>query len=246
MSVQRAGVMRRLLWPGLFAALAFAILISLGTWQMQRLAWKEDLLARIERRIHAEPVALASPAEWSKLAAGDYEYMRVRASGTFDNAREVLIFRPAGGAEKQPGYHVITPLRLNGNNGTVFVNRGFVPETLKMPASRTQGQVAEETAVTGLLRAPEQRGAFTPADQPQKNLWYTRDPAALARHFGIADAAPFSIDADATGVPGGWPKGGATVVSIRNDHLAYAMTWYGLAVTLLAVFGLFAWRRLKA
>ncbi len=241
-----AGAMRSLLWPGLFAAAAFAILISLGTWQMQRLAWKEDLLARIERRIHADPVDLPPPVEWPGLAQDDFEYMRVRVSGVFDHAREVLIFRPAGGVEKQPGYHVVTPLRIGGGDATIFVNRGFVPEALKAAASRAPGQVAGEKTITGLLRAPEQRSTFTPADQPQQNLWYTRDPAALAKHFGLAKAAPFSLDADATPVPGGWPKGGATVVSVRNDHLAYAMTWYGLAATLLAVFGLFAWRRVKA
>jgi surfeit locus 1 family protein len=238
--------LRTILWPGISATIALAILASLGTWQLQRLAWKEDLIGRIKSRAHSEPAPLPPREEWAKMASGDYEYFPVRVAGVFEHAREALVFRPAGGAEKQPGYHVMTPLELKGSGGTIFINRGFVPEALKAPSARPLGQVAGEVIVKGLLRAPEPRSMFTPGDQPTQGLWYTRDPAAMAKHFGIEHAAPFSIDADATPQPGGWPKGGATVVSIRNDHLAYAVTWYGIAATLVGVFGVFAWRRLSA
>lgn len=238
--------MARLAWPGGFALAAFAILVGLGTWQMQRLRWKEDILARIDQRIHADPVDLPSPAQWSALAASDYEYMRVRVSGVYDHTREALIFRPAGGAAKQPGYHVMTPLVVAEGAGVVLVNRGFVPESRKSAAARPGGQTSGVVTITGLLRAPEARSMFTPADQPAQNLWFTRDPVALARHLRLAGAAPFSIDAEVTPNAEDGPQGGATVVSIRNDHLAYALTWYGLALTLLGVFAAFAWRRLKA
>jgi surfeit locus 1 family protein len=235
---------RGLIWPGFFTLLMLAFLVSLGIWQMQRLNWKNDILARLDARIHAAPIPLPPSAEWQNLAAQDYEYTRVSVTGTFEHKSEALVFRPTGGVGNKPGYHVLTPLRISGG-GYVLINRGFVPEDLKAPAARAAGQVEGEVKITGLLRAPETRSSFTPADDAGKGLWFTRDPIAIARHYGLADAAPFSIDADASDIPGGWPRGGATVVSIRNDHLAYAMTWFGLAATLAAVFGLFAWRRVK-
>jgi surfeit locus 1 family protein len=236
---------RALLWPGVFALIAFGILMGLGTWQLQRLQWKNDIVARIEARVHAEPVQPPAVSEWARLSSSDYEYTRVRLRGRFDHAREVLIFRPSGGAGNQPGFHVLTPLVLSRTAGTILVNRGFVPDALKAPSSRSAGQIDGDVEITGLLRAPEARSTFTPPDEPARGLWFTRDPTAIGKHLAIKGAAPFSIDADARPNPGGWPRGGETVVKIRNDHLAYAMTWYGLAVTLLAVFGVFAWRRTR-
>ena len=135
-----------------------------------------------------------------------------------------------------------TPLRL-ADGGIVIVNRGFVPAELKEPAKRAAGQIAGEVTLSGLMRRPETRNSFTPADEPDKNLWFTRDPAALAAHWGLRDVAPFSIDADATPNPGGWPKGGATVMKIPNNHLSYALTWFALAATLAAVTAVFIARR---
>jgi surfeit locus 1 family protein len=226
------------------ALIAFAILIALGTWQMRRLAWKEDLLQKIETRMHAAPAPLPPEAEWGKLDPDAYEYRRVTTTGVFEHDREALIFRASGPNEglSQPGYVVMTPLRL-ASGAHVLVARGFVPESRKAPASRLEGQIAGETTVTGVLRAPEPRNAFTPADDPAKGLWYTRDPALIAGHFALARAAPFSIDADPTPVPGGWPKAGVTPVNIPNSHLSYALTWYGLAATLAAFCGVLLWRR---
>lgn len=228
----------------LIASLAvFAVLVSLGVWQMQRLAWKNDLVARIEQRIHAQPIALPRPDGWAQLAAQDYEYTPVRVAGAFRHDLEMMIFRPAGGPQKQPGYHVVTPLRVAGTQTHILINRGYVSEEVRDPARRQAGQPSGEVVVVGLLRAPEGRSGFTPADDPAKGLWYTRDPAAMARHAGLSDPAPFSIDANAAPNPGGWPKGGVTVINIPNDHLGYAMTWFGLAATLVAMVGLVLWRR---
>jgi surfeit locus 1 family protein len=225
------------------ALIAFAILIALGTWQMRRLAWKEDLLQKIDTRMHAAPVALPPEAQWPTLDPDAYEYRHVTATGVFEHDKEALIFRASGPNEgiSQPGYVVMTPLRLP-DGAHVLVARGFVPEEKKDPATRPDGQVAGEVTVTGLLRAPEPRNMFTPADDPAKGLWFTRDPALIARHFGLARPAPFTIDADPTPVPGGWPKAGVTPVNIPNSHLSYALTWYGLAATLAAFCGYLLWR----
>lgn len=239
---------RRLVKLGVATAIALAILVGLGSWQLARLSWKEALVARVTERMAADPVPAPPRAEWNNLDLEALAYRRVRVEGAFDHAREARVYvnlPDAHGRFKGPGYFIVTPLALKQGGGTVLVNRGFVPEPAVDPATRPQGQVAGEVAVTGLLRGPEDRNSFTPADDPAKRLFFARDPAAIAVGLGIADAAPFTIDADATPNPGGLPQGGETRVSFPNRHMEYALTWYGLAATLAAVFGMFAWRTLR-
>ena len=221
----------------LACTLAGVLLMSgLGVWQLQRLQWKEEVLAQIAARRDAPATEIPAREKWAALKPDDYEYRHVVLHGVFDHAKETTLFRAsATGAEGGgAGYEVLTPLRLAGG-GEVIVNRGFVPAELRDVSRRAAGQVAGEVTITGLMRGPESRNAFTPADQPDKNLWFTRDPQALAAHWGLADAAPFSVDADAMLNPGGWPKGGATVMTIPNNHLSYALTWFALAATLAGV-----------
>lgn len=228
-----------LLVPAFFTLIVGAILIGLGAWQLQRMSWKNGIVARIEARTQAQVQPLPPPATWSGLRADDYEYRRVTLEGTFDYAREALVFR---GTAAGPGYLVLTPMRLV-TGGTVIVNRGFVPLNKADPASRSASQVPGPSRVTGLMRSPETRNPFTPADDPISGRYFTRDPALIARHFSLPDAAPFSVDADATPVPGGLPRGGTTEVAIPNNHLSYALTWFGLAAGLFGVFAVFTWRR---
>jgi surfeit locus 1 family protein len=238
----RPGHARRAVQAGA-ALLAFVVLIGLGTWQLHRLAWKEGLLAAIAARSTGSPAPVPPESAWGGLNPDDYEYRRVRLSGTFDHAKEALVFRPHGqgpAAGEGPGYLVLTPLRLE-SGASVIVDRGYVPAARRDPSTRAAGQVEGEVVVTGLMRGPESGNLFTPADDPARGQWYTRDPEAIARHFDIARAAPFTVDADDAGAPGGWPKGGQALLAIPNDHLSYALTWYGLAATLAAVFGVQAW-----
>ena len=226
------------------ALIGMGLLSGLGVWQLQRLAWKETVLAQISARRYALPQALPPQKDWAKVNPDDYDYRHVIMRGVFDHARESFLFRASatGAAGEGPGYEVLTPLALD-DGGTVIVNRGFAPAELKEPARRAAGQVAGEVTISGLMRRPEARNAFTPADEPDKNLWFTRDPAALAAHWGLQGVAPFSVDADTTPNPGGWPKGGATVMKIPNNHLAYALTWFALAATLAAVTAVFIAKR---
>jgi surfeit locus 1 family protein len=237
--------LRRLFWPGLLVLLAFAILVGLGTWQLQRLAWKQAILARIADRIAAAPVDLPPEADWPRLVPEDYEYRRVRLTGVFEHDKEALVFRPAGlGAASGagPGYLVLTPLRLD-SGARVIVDRGFVPLDRKQPESRAAGEIGGVVTITGLMRSPESRNLFTPADDPARGQWYTRDPSRIAAYFKLDRTAPFTVDADAGAAPGGWPVGGQTVIDIPNNHLSYALTWYGLAAALLVVFALRAFGR---
>ena len=229
----------------LAALTVFAILVSLGLWQVERLQWKEALIARIEARIHGEPGPLPAGSTWASLKPLDYDYARVRVTGRLDPALEALIFRGSGKVgqgSSQPGYWIMAPLLL-ADGTSLLVNRGFVPLANKEPASRPDPQRGQEVTITGLLRAPEDRNLFTPTDNAAKAEWYTRDPLAIGAALGLPNPAPFSLDEDAHAAAPGLPAGGATVFDIPNNHLSYAGTWFGLAGTLAGVFGYFMWRR---
>lgn len=234
-----------LLWPTLGCLVAVLVLSGLGTWQLRRLAWKTVLLDTIEQRTTRAPVPLPPPAEWSRLDPADYAYRHVTLTGSFSHDREARVFRPLAeprGRYSGLGDLILTPFRL-ASGGTVIVNRGFVPEDRLEPATRLAGQVAGEVTITGLMREPESRNPFTPADQPQDRLWFTRDPASIAAALELGAVAPFTIDQDAAALPGGLPQGGETVLAVPNNHLSYALTWFGLAVAVVAVYGAALWRR---
>ncbi|MCC6948038.1 MAG: SURF1 family protein [Bradyrhizobiaceae bacterium] len=238
---------RGLVLPAIFAALGLAVLVGLGVWQLERLAWKNDLIARIEARTKAPAAAIPAENEWSGVNAGRDEYRRVRASGVFRHDREVQVYTVVSeepGRHAGPGYWVLTPLELP-SGAFVIVNRGFVPLDKREPASRPQGQVPGQVTVTGLLRMPEEATLFSPANDPARNAWYRRDPGEIARALGLARVAPFMIDADAAPNPRDLPEGGRTRVRFSNNHLQYAVTWFGLALALAGVFAVFAWQRLK-
>jgi surfeit locus 1 family protein len=231
-----------LVWPLALALPALAILLGLGTWQMQRKDWKEGLIAQIEARAHAPPVAFA---ELEKQPGG-LEYVRARVSGTFLHDREQFVWAPD--QRQGPGYHVYTPLRF-ADGRYILVNRGYVTEALKAPAARIEGQVAGEVEVVGLLREPIARGWFSP-DRGSNGVWYWRDRdgmvrAALGGEAGKAVRTMLDAEAEPAN-PGGWPQGGVTRLTLPNRHLEYALTWYGLAATLIAVLAVFLAGRWRA
>lgn len=225
-------------------ALAFGVVFflgfaGLGVWQLQRLAWKLDLIARVDARVHAPAAPAPGPAAWPSVSAQRDEYRHVQVRGTFDNRRETLVQAVTA---LGPGYWVMTPLTTDQGD-TVLIDRGFVPTALAAQADRREGLLQGPVTVTGLLRVSEPHGGFLRANQPAAGRWYSRDVAAIARARGIARAAPYFVDADATPNPGGWPRGGLTVVRFRNPHLVYAMTWFALAA-MVALWG--AWPAVEA
>ena len=216
------------------ASLAFVALIGLGTWQIQRKAWKEGLIAALHAELAAPPVALPPPAAWASLDRKALEYRRVAFTAQFENAKEALVF--AAPSTFRPdaeglGYWVFTPARL-ADGSRVMVNRGFIPDSHKGPASRQQGQTAGPIEIVGALRWPQDRHWFTPNDEPANNLWFTGDPQAIAAAKGL-DVAPFYVEQESPVPPGGLPKPGKLVVGLPDNHLQYALTWYGLALVLL-------------
>ncbi|HEX4193398.1 MAG TPA: SURF1 family protein [Stellaceae bacterium] len=227
---------RSLLWPTLWSALGLLLLLGLGTWQVQRLQWKEGLIAERNATLTAAPVPLPQTLDQARAL----EFHPVHAEGEFLNDHELYLNAQSFSGDQ--GFLVVTPFRLSDGR-IVFIDRGFVPTNRKDPATRTAGQIMGPTTVTGLLRLPEPPGTFTPANEPQKNSWFSIDLPAMAQAAGIGSALPFYVDADKTPVPGGWPQGGQTITDLPNDHLQYAITWYSLAVALIAIYIRFAIRR---
>jgi surfeit locus 1 family protein len=239
------GAARQRSWLGLFvlALLAFAVLIALGTWQIKRKAWKEALIVLLTERLAAPPQALPAAADWGRLEQTRDEYRRVRFAATFDNDREALVFAVPSAFRPDvalPGYWVFTPAR-RADGSVVVVNRGFVPDARRDLKSRPEGQISQPVEITGAMRWPDERRWFTPADEPAHNLWFTRDPDAIAAAKGFdrqtVALAPFYVEQEAPIPPGGLPQPGKLVVALPDNHLQYAVTWYGLAAVLAAVFG---------
>jgi surfeit locus 1 family protein len=215
---------------GFFALLGIVVFTSLGVWQIERRAWKLDLIERVEARVHATPMAAPGPQEWPAIDAKDDEYRHVIVSGHFLNDRETLV---TAVTDRGAGFWVLTPL-VTKDRSTILINRGFVPSDRRDPSSRAAGALDGETTVTGLLRITEPKGGFLRANDASADRWFSRDVDAIAAKRGLENPAPYFIDADATSNPGGFPIGGLTVVAFHNNHLVYALTWFALALMLAA------------
>jgi surfeit locus 1 family protein len=230
--------------PSLRAALftlpALIILVLLGNWQMHRLHWKRGLLQEIAAHMAAPPVNL--PA--TPFAAETWEYRHVTVTGVFDHAHEMYLFAP--GPQGGAGYQVITPL-IRPEGDVVLVNRGWVPTDHKDSATRAAAQLAGQVTVAGVIRLTGKSNMFSPANRPDLGIWYVRDIASMANYIGAQrkglKVPPVVVEADATPNPGGWPQGGNTITEIPNNHLDYALTWYGLALVLLVIYVVYHWRR---
>ncbi len=211
--------------------IAFAILIALGMWQLHRKAWKEALVADLGSRSHS--IAVALPATWS---ANRDEFRHVFATGKYLNEMEISVYglMEDGPRQTLQGAYLFTPFQLS-DGGVVMVNRGFVPKDVTNVA-----RVHGEARIEGILRAPEQHSWFVPENIPAKAQWFTRDSTMMAQSLGVKDAPSYYIEADAAsaGAATPWPKGGTTrTITLKNDHLQYALTWFGLALVLVGVAG---------
>jgi surfeit locus 1 family protein len=209
---------------------ALVVLIGLGMWQVQRLHEKQDLLETIAQRMSAPEAPLADVLGGPLASA---EWRRVRAHGRFLHDKEGYVHAVEPGLGL--GVHVLTPLVISGW-GTVLVDRGFVPLALRMPDTRAVGQTEGEVDITGIVRLSGEHNAFTPATDEARRTWYWRDVEGIARHFGLTLNAPVVIVAEHPANPGGLPRFAGYRVDIPNNHLQYAITWFGLALTLIGVY----------
>jgi surfeit locus 1 family protein len=227
----------------LLVLVALGILVALGTWQLERKGWKEALVAELDRKLAAVPAALPPRELWPQLDSATDEFRRVTFPAEFVPDQEALVYSSGSSLRPDvsgPGYWVFAPARL-ADGSLVVVNRGFVPEGRQDPNTRAQEKPSGVVQIVGAMRWPEARGMFTPPDQPAKSLWFARDPAAMAAAKGWGTITPFYIDQEAPPAPGGLPKVGPLKPSLPNNHLQYAVTWYGLALVTL-ISALFFWR----
>ncbi len=220
----------------------FVVFLALGTWQVERRAWKLALMERVTERVRAEPVAAPSPAQWPLVSAAQHEYLPVTVSGHWLPHKTVLV---QAATELGAGFWVVTPLQAADGSQTL-INRGFIPTSERqawLPGTDAAGDHAPTDnaapqTVTGLLRMTEPAGGFLRDNDPAQQRWYSRDVAAIAAAQGLDHAAPYFID---QGRPGlsvaqsaqAWPRPGLTVINFHNSHLVYALTWYGLALMVL-------------
>jgi surfeit locus 1 family protein len=227
----------------ILALLLVVLFAGLGTWQVYRLQWKLDLIARVDARVHAAPVAPPPVARWAGIDAAGDEYRRIELHGAY---LYDLTTPTQALTEQGSGYWLLTPL-CTTDGFIVIVNRGFIPAVLgartRYDPRRAQGDpcaaAAAETPVrvTGLLRISEPRGSFARSNDPANNRWYSRDVGAIAAARGLGATAPYFVDAGAGQNPAASPdrpSGGLTVISFPNSHLVYALTWYALALMVAA------------
>ena len=270
---------RPMLVPTLWLAPLLAVLISLGVWQgFVRLPWKLDLLAKIHAGLTAPPVDLQTVLAsvlgdensrqdvrtLTSAEMSEVDYRRVIVRGRFDNRDTVLFFTT--GSEGEPTYHVMTPFwvidlwqfglcktcnrDITVVDGSIWVDRGWIPASMPRRFFDNGIKPGQDVTIVGIIRKPAPPGFFTPPVDLAHRIVHTRDPQALAAAFHLRNVFPMFLEADATPNPGGWPKGGVTIVDLPNDHLQYAITWFGLALGLFVVYlayhqsqGRLGWKR---
>jgi surfeit locus 1 family protein len=227
-----------LLIPGVVALAALAVLLGLGTWQLERKAWKESLIATLDRRLSETPIALPSSAEWAGMTPDNSEFTRVRVRAQFLKDSDALVYTSGSAIRddvKGTGYFVFSPAHLPDGQ-QVVINRGFVPARAYPAQSGSQD-------IVGSIRWAETPSSFVSDHDAAGEIWMVRDPSAMAKFKGWGTVAPFYIEQEAPVPPGGLPHPAPLKVRLRNDHLNYAITWYGLAAVLVVMFVIWAFRR---
>ena len=230
--------LRPLLWPTIIMLPIFLFSLSLGVWQMERRAWKRDILDRIATNQAAAPLTL------DELLKGDplrFEYGRVRVSGSFLHDKEFYL--AARSLKDKVGMQVVTPLRTD-DGPIVLFDRGWIPSEKKEPAKRAEGQLAGKVDLVGIVRRSQIKRQFAPDNDPARNFWFHVDvPVMRQMAGGAADPVldSFFLEADATANPGGIPIGGQTRLDIPNDHLQYAITWFLIALAGAGVYLAYHW-----
>lgn len=217
----------------------FVLFLGLGTWQVQRRAWKLDLIERVDQRVHSQPVQLPPATQWPQVQRETHEYLPVQVQGQWLEGRSVLT---QAVTRLGPGFWLLTPLQ-QADGTQLLVNRGYVPAqerkalVQRIAAASSQPEGPSVT-VTGLLRWTEPHGGFLRDNAPEEDRWHSRDVQAIAQAKGLEHVVPFFVD---QGLPGqaegkSWPYPGLTVIEFKNTHAIYALTWYGLAL-MVAVAG---------
>jgi surfeit locus 1 family protein len=234
-----------------FTLAMVALFAGLGVWQLQRRVEKHALIAALTERLAASPGALPSPAQWSALTPERDEFRRVSFVATYQPLPDAMVYSSGSAVREDisgPGTWAFLPARLPAGE-TVVINAGFVQNTMQDRSQQDRAikplVTGAPVTLTGYLRFPEAAGMLTPAENMAKRLWFTRDHLAMARALGWGEVAPFYIDLEQPVPASGIPKPGSLEVHLKDDHMQYAITWFGLAGAVVIAFGvwLFGQRR---
>jgi cytochrome oxidase assembly protein ShyY1 len=236
---------------GVFTLAMVALFAGLGVWQLQRRAEKHALIAALTERLAAAPEALPQPSQWNALTPGKDEFRRVVFSATYQALADAMVYSSGSAVREDiagPGTWAFLPAGLPTGD-TVVINAGFVPNTMQDRGVEDRAVARliarEPVMLTGYIRFPESAGALTPPENLTKRLWFTRDHQAMARALGWGGngqkLAPFYIDLELPVPSSGVPKPGPLEVHLKDDHLQYAITWFGLAGAVVIAFGVW-WR----
>ncbi len=230
-------IFRPRLWTTVFTVPVLAVLLGLGIWQLQRLAWKGALIQTLADRTEAPMVELPSAGDLWQSDIAALEFRRVRVTGDLQHGSSMkLLNRTLGG---RVGVHVITPL-VRPDGDVVLIDRGWAPADLPTGGGELD---VERVDIEGFVRMFREPGRFVPDNQPQRDFWYFMDAAEMAVAAGASEVVRVYVTVAPDDVAGGYPRAVAPLVAPRNDHRQYAITWFGLAAGLLGVFGVFHTRR---
>jgi surfeit locus 1 family protein len=227
---------------GVFTLVMVALFAGLGIWQLQRRAEKHALIAALTERLAAAPAALPAPMQWSGLKSDSDEFRRVQFTATYQSAPDAMVYSSGSAIRSDisgPGTWAFMPARLPGGE-TVAINAGFVQNTMQDRAQQDRSVARlitnQPAMLTGYIRFAEQAGVLTPAENVTRRLWFTRDHFSMAHALGWGEVAPFYIDLEAPVPESGIPKPGPLEVHLKDDHMQYAITWFGLAGAVVIAF----------
>lgn len=223
---------RPTLWPTVLTVPAVCVLILLGNWQMDRLAWKQVLIAKMEANLAAPPAALPAAIERPET----WEFRRVRVRGSFLHDREMYLSNRT--RKGSVGFEIVTPLTRE-DGAALLINRGWVPMDRKDPATRLSGLPSGTVMVEGTLRTDKPKGWLTPPNEPENNLWFHVDLPAMAGFAGVDPVLPILLEAGPGIDPDTYPQALDSRIALPNPHLHYAITWYSLAAILLVIYFLY-------
>ncbi|CAM3614966.1 SURF1 family protein [Thalassospira profundimaris] len=214
------------------AGLSLIILLGLGSWQVDRLFWKKDLIEMRQAQAQMPPIAVPTDT----ILDPDMAFRAAYAEGRYLNDQEkYLMARTRRG---NVGFQLITPLEQEDGR-IILVNRGWVPQDYREPETRPQSLIEGPVRVSGVLRLPSEKHWAQPENDAIRNQWFYVDVNHMAEDTGADLASPYYLELDDTPIPGGLPIGGQAKVELPNNHLEYAITWYSLALTLIVMFVLY-------
>jgi surfeit locus 1 family protein len=219
--------------PTLVTVPCLLLVIALGIWQVQRMQWKEELLANLSHELDAAPTPLNAGMLADGLPPQSFRHVEFEAA----LPAHIPVTFAAKYNHGSLGYHVISLMELK-DGGTVLVNRGWIPQAMRdtLLLEESRRSKPDEITVTGLLRPLPRRGWFIPDNNAADNMWFWYDAPAIATQLGMGAPPQLVVEATAISPKTNYPMPAKAEITLRNDHLMYALTWFGMALALVVIY----------